>query len=131
MSVMPDLNVCEKHNTQKRDGKACSHGARVQNCSIFSSQASVSHPSFPIVSVNGHRQSGGHWNVALGLLGSSIGLLSLSAGGWWCVGGRGALSRSGVCGVMVLLAVTCRHRPIRSSAAVALRHQRNKRPWTA
>jgi hypothetical protein len=63
-------------------GKAGSHGARVQNCSLFSCPASVSHPSFPIVSVNGQRQSGGHWNVALGLLGTSIGLPGFSAGGW-------------------------------------------------
>jgi hypothetical protein len=104
----------EPRNTrQKRNGKVGSHGARVQNCSIFSSQASLSHPWFPIVSLNGHRQSGGHWNVALGLLGSSIGLPDWSADGCSCVGGRGALSRLGVRGVSDSLVVICKHHPKR------------------
>ena len=74
----------------------------------ISCQASLSHPAFPIVSVNGQRQSGGHWNVAFGLLGTSIGLPGFSAGGWWCVGGRGALSGSGVQGVSGSPFVMCK-----------------------
>jgi hypothetical protein len=42
----------------------------------------------PSLSVNGHRQSGGHRNAALSLLGTSAGLPGLSGGGWWCLGGR-------------------------------------------
>jgi hypothetical protein len=82
--------------------------------------------------LNGQRQSGGHWKVALGLLGTSIGLPGFSAGGWWCVGGRGALSGSGIQGVNGSPFVMCKTVfKNRDSAAVVLRHQRNKRPWVA
>jgi hypothetical protein len=94
--------------------------------SAVQSQASVSHPSCLVISVNGHRQSGGHWNAALGL-GTSIGLPGFSVGGWGSVGGRGALSGSGVRGVNGSLLSCVNTVQKEDSAAVALRHQRNKR----
>jgi hypothetical protein len=67
--------------------------------------------------MNGHKKSGGHWKVALGFLGTRIGLPDFSSGGWWCVGGRGAFSGSGVRGVNGLLAVMCEYLQERDSAA--------------
>jgi len=64
----------------------------------------------PILSSKGHRQSGGHWNAALRLLGTNIGLAGFF-GGWWCVGGRGALSGSGVRGVNGSLVVMSKYSP--------------------
>jgi hypothetical protein len=82
-SRLLSTHVLGTRNTrQKRNGKSGSHGARVQNCSLFGCQASLSHPGFPIRSLNGQRQSGGHWNVALVFRGTSIGLPVFSAVGW-------------------------------------------------
>jgi hypothetical protein len=64
----------------------------------------------PILSSKGHRQSGGHWNAAFRLLGTNIGLAGFF-GGWWCVGGRGALSGSGVRGVNGSLVVMSKYSP--------------------
>jgi hypothetical protein len=46
--------------------------------------------------VNDHKQSVGHGNAALGLLGTNTGLPGLSSGGWCGLGAGGALCGSGV-----------------------------------
>src|ERR1700676_3736311 len=78
------------------------------------------------LSWNGHRQSGGHWNAALGLPGTRIDLTGFSAASWRCAGGRGALSGSGVRGVNGSLVVMSKHRPQRRYGAAPLEEQTTK-----
>jgi hypothetical protein len=61
-----------------------------------------------IVSVNDHKQSVGHWNATLGLLGTNTGLPGFSSGGWCGLGGRGALCGSGVVRANGALLVMCK-----------------------